>query len=215
MIKAVLFDFDGVLVGSMSYHVKAWQIAFNEYNIHVKPNVVLLDEGSRSKELARKIFKDWNHDIPEEELKAFVSKKQKIYRKITKAKLLHGVKTFISFLKQQDIKIGLVTGSARLNVESTLPPYIAEKFDIIITGDDIHDGKPSPEAYLKAAHELNVEPNQCLVIENAPLGIQAAKNAGMKVVALTTTLDRGYLKEADFIARNLVELAAQWDYLWN
>ncbi|MFQ5823711.1 MAG: HAD family hydrolase [bacterium] len=215
MIKAVLFDYDGVLVNSLPFHVRAWQKVFSDFKIEVKPNDVLLTEGSRSVEVARKIFKDWNFNISNDEIMRLVKKKQQIYREITKAKLENGAETIIDNIKKQGMFIGLVTGSIRLNVEKVLHPQFIAQFDSVVTGDDIKEGKPSPEAYLKAARELNVEPSQCLVIENAPLGIQAAKNAGMTVVALTTTLDESRLNGADFFAKNLIELANRWETLWN
>ncbi|MFQ5865545.1 MAG: HAD family hydrolase [bacterium] len=215
MIKAVLFDYDGVLVNSLPFHVKAWQNVLSAYNIKVKPDDVRLREGSRSIEIAREIFEDWNVNISEDALVKLVETKQRIYRDITKAKLEHGVEAFLDKLKRQGILLGLVTGSARLNVQAVLNSAVTGQFDIFISGDDVNEGKPSPEAYLKAAHELNVAPSQCLVIENAPLGIEAAKKAGMLVVGLTTTLDQSHLDGADFIAQDLMELANRWETFRN
>jgi len=81
----------------------------------------------------------------------------------------------------------------------------------VITGDDVSKGKPDPEAYLKAANELNVVSSECLVIENAPLGIEAAKRAEMRVVALTTTLDREVLSGADYYAKDMQD----FEFIWN
>jgi beta-phosphoglucomutase len=215
LIQAVLFDYDGVLVNSMAFHVKAWQAVFSDYNIPVKPEDILLTEGSRSFELALKIFEDWKYDISQDQLIDFIQKKQQYYQKITEAKLQPGAELLIQRLKQQGIKIGLVTGSNRKNVEVVLNPEIISEFDVTVTGDEVREGKPNPEAYLKAARVINVEPGHCLVIENAPLGIEAAKSAGMKVVALTTTLDRRYLKDADFIANDLMEVSNHWEEYLN
>jgi beta-phosphoglucomutase-like phosphatase (HAD superfamily) len=79
-------------------------------------------------------------------------------------------------------------------------------FDYILTSEDIENGKPSPDPYLKAQEALNVSPSECLVVENAPLGIASAKSAGMKVVALTSTVSEDYLRDADWIISNLSEV---------
>jgi beta-phosphoglucomutase len=81
-----------------------------------------------------------------------------------------------------------------------------QHFDFIITGDEVPRAKPFPDPYLTAAHHLGILPEQCMVVENAPLGIEAAKNAGMYCVAIATTLGEEYLTAADLILRNIAEL---------
>jgi len=203
LVKAVLFDYDGVLVNSMPFHVKAWQSVFSDFEITIEPDEVLLREGAHSIELAREIFADRSVEISELELKEFIDKKQKVYRKITEAKIENGTEPFLKSLKQRGKLIGLVTGTVRLNVEHSHSPEFIELFDTITTADDIKNGKPNPECYLNAARELAVSPGNCLAVENAPLGIQAAKTAGMQVAALMTTLDKESLPEADFYANDL------------
>ena len=205
MVKAVLFDYDGVLVKSMPFHVKAWQSVFTDFEIAIRPEEVLLREGARSIELAREIFADRSLEISELELKEFVDKKQQIYRKITEAKIENGTEAFLKNLRKQGKLIGLVTGTVRLNIEHSHSSEFIALFDTIVTADDIKNGKPNPECYLNAARELTISPNNCLAVENAPLGIQAAKNAGMQVAALMTTLDKAILPDADFYANDLGE----------
>jgi len=208
LVRAVLFDYDGVLVNSMPFHVKAWQSVFSDFEITIKPEEVLLREGARSNELALEIFADRGVEISELELKELIDKKQKLYRKITEAKIENGTELFLKSLKQRGKLIGLVTGTVRLNVEHSHSPEFIELFDTITTADDIKKGKPNPECYLNAARELSVSPDNCLAVENAPLGIQAAKNAGMQVAALMTTLEKEELPHADFYANDLGEFEA-------
>ncbi len=213
MMKAVLLDYDGVVVNSMPYHIQAWQRIFSEYDIKIEPEEILLTEGSRSIEVARKICRERGRELSEKELQTIVHKKQKYYREITRAEIQPGVIDFIQKVKQQDFKIGLVTGSARANVQKVLSFNFLNNFDIVITGDEIKRGKPDPEAYLKAANHLHLKPQECLVVENAPLGIQAARNAGMYVIALTTTLDPHHLNGAHIIFKDMKELVNRWDTL--
>jgi beta-phosphoglucomutase len=102
--------------------------------------------------------------------------------------------------------MAVVTGGYRDRVSQIVNEYFDGYFSAVVTSDDVKRTKPFPEPYLKGATLLGVRPAQCLVIENAPIGIQAAKKAGMKVLAVTTTLTKDYLHEADFIADGFVEI---------
>ncbi|MFQ5601856.1 MAG: HAD family hydrolase [bacterium] len=215
MIKAVLFDFDGVLVDSMSFHVQAWQDVYREFDIEIQPEDILLTEGSKSIDLAGKIFNERQKPISETELNRFVAEKQDRYREITRAKIENGAEELLRRLQEHGLQLGLVTGSTLANVRAILCPNVVSLFDVIITGDETCNGKPAPEPYLKAAQKLRVKPANCLVVENAPLGIQAACSAGMKVVALTTTLSRHHLKGADYFFNNVAELKDKWQEIFS
>ncbi len=215
MIKAILLDFDGVLVNSMSYHVRAWQMIFQDLNIAVQPDDVLLTEGCRSIELARQVLKRHSVNLSASEVDDLVDRKQNLYRKITRAELIPAARPFLEGARELGVLRGLVTGTPRLNVNKMLSSDVQGLFDVIITGDDVENGKPDPEGYRLAARELRVEPSACLVVENAPLGIKAAKRAGMRVAALATTLRRSYLQEADFHAADLAKLANKLPGLLN
>jgi len=210
LFKAVLFDYDGVLVDSMGYHVQAWQIVFKDFNIGIQPEDVLLTEGARSIELARQVLSKNDISISEDRLVEFVDKKQMTYREITGAKFSEDAGKLILKIKKQDMRVGVVSGGARLDIELLVPADVRTQIDVIISGDEVHNGKPDPEGYLKAARALEVLPAECLVVENAPFGIHAAKRAGMKVAAVTTTLQRRQLPGADFYADNLSHLDQQW-----
>jgi len=210
LIKAVLFDNDGVLINSMPYHFKAWKTVFAEYDIYIKRDDVLLTEGCKSIELAQKIFSDKEIKLSDEELTRFVKRKNELYQSITEATLRPGTESFLRQLKEDHLLIGLVTGTSRGNVDKVFHPDVLALFDCVITGDDVSKGKPDPEAYLKAANELNVKSSECLVIENAPLGIEAANRADMGVVALTTTLKKEQLPGADLYAKDMQNLEFIW-----
>lgn len=210
MLKAVLFDYDGVLVNSMGFHVQAWQIVFKDFNIDIRPEDVLLTEGARSIELARQVLSENNISISEDRLVEFVDKKQRAYHEITSARFLEDAGKFILKIKKSGMRVGVVSGGARLDIEKLLPHEVRRQIDVIVSGDEVSNGKPDPEGYLKAARALEVLPVECLVVENAPFGIQAAKRAGMKVAAVTTTLPRRQLPGADFYADDLSQLDRRW-----
>ena len=102
--------------------------------------------------------------------------------------------------------MSLVTGSPLVEVKKILPRQIVSLFRVVVAGDQVKQGKPHPESYLKAARLFNLKPEQCLVVENAPLGIESAKRAGMFCVALTTSLPREYLTQADIIVGSLHDI---------
>ncbi len=207
----MLFDFDGVLVNSMAFHVRAWQEVFRAHDITIRPADILLTEGSRSVELARQIFDAHHIKISDSKLHQFVDRKQGIYREITEAVLQPGVQELLQMLQERRIFAGLVTGTTVENITERMPQQVTSGFQVMVTAEDVEIGKPDPHCYLKAAQHLKVEPEACLVVENAPLGIQAAKAAKMKVVALLTTLEKKFLRGADMHLENLKVLNDRFD----
>ena len=203
MIKAILFDFDGVIVNSMPYHIEAWQETFQPFDVYLEPDDVLLTEGCRSIELARLVAERHSLGLTESELGSITRRKTELYHEITRAEVNPDVEPLLTMIRGFGVRTGLVTGSALASIQDTLPGNISVLLDIIVTGDDVEFGKPDPAGYLKAAETLGVAPGQCLVVENAPLGIEAAKRAGMTVLALGTTLARSHLEAADFYADSL------------
>ncbi len=118
-----------------------------------------------------------------------------------------GVYELIDSLKNKGIKRGLVTGADKHRILESVPKYFINQFDVLVTSDDIVNTKPSPEPYVKAAKLLNIESKDCIVLENAPLGIQAAKAAGMFVIALKSTLSECHLSNADLILDSIADLS--------
>ena len=211
MFDAVLFDCDGVLINSMPYHVKAWQTVLKSYGIEVKPEWILLGEGRKAEELATEILARFELRISEDEIGKLVGHKQDTYRKILQVKPEPGISVLLEQIKTNGWSTAIVTGSSRKNPVHGLGEDIVSQFDILLGGEDVTAGKPSPECYLKAAGLLHARPENCLVVENAPLGIQAAKQAGMTVIALRTTLHESYLGNADFIYADLQDLSSNWE----
>ena len=120
---------------------------------------------------------------------------------------MHGdVLYVVESLKKNGKSLAVVSASSKEKLEKTVPKDFLEKFDAVVCSEDYFNGKPDPEPYLTAMKNLNVSPEECIVVENAPLGIKSAKKAGAYCIALTTTLDKEYLKEANVILNNHEEL---------
>lgn len=206
MIRAVLFDYDGVLVDSMPYHVAAWMEVMARYDVAIAPEEIYLEEGSRTEEVAAELFRRHERNFSAELLQEIVAAKRDRYLANNQTRLVEGALPLLVQLKEDGYRLGLVTGSIRAQVEATLGDEVKSFFDCIITSEDVERGKPDPEPFLRAARRLYVAPEECLVIENAPLGIRAACAAGMWVVAVLATLPAHYLREAHQVVTDLVEL---------
>ena len=132
--------------------------------------------------------------------------RQKIFRKYFRRRLFSGVDEFLRCLKNKGYLLAIVTGTPMPQLKKILPAKIQFLFDTIVTGDLVKKGKPYPDPFLKAAKDLNLKPSQCLVIENAPLGIRSAKAARMFCVAITTSLPKEYLQMADVVVDKLEDI---------
>ncbi|MDZ7369124.1 MAG: HAD family phosphatase [candidate division KSB1 bacterium] len=206
MIRAILFDHDGVLVDSMSYHVEAWKRVMAQYGIEIDPLEIYLAEGATTMEVAAELFHRHCKPASPDQVQEIVRQKRDLYLANNATQINEGVIEVLEYLKENRYRLGLVTGSIRSQVEPVLGPKIFNWFDCVIAAEDVECGKPDPEPYLRAIRKLHVAPCESLVIENAPLGIRAAKSAGCAVVGITTTLARYHLREADVIVHNFEEL---------
>ncbi len=207
-MKAALFDMDGVIIDSMPYHVKAWQKALAEIGLSAPAELIYLHEGAIEPETAVQIFCDNGCKIDEKGFHKLFKRQREIfsnhYQK--EVKLYDGAEKILSELKNRGWKIALVTSSHREVLEKVLPIHVFNLMDYVVTGDEVKRRKPNPDPYLTGLAGLNVNPSQSVVVENAPAGIRAAKAAGLKCIALTTTLSPEYLKEADEILSDHNEL---------
>ncbi len=206
MIKAILFDMDGVIVDSLHYHYLAWDKMFEALGGKILEHTVLLHEGRNSREILPILMREANVFIQEDEWDEFIERKREYYRSIVELKYFPNVFETIQELKNRGLKTALVTASAKKNMEKAIPEDKRKLFDVILTAENFRKAKPNPDPYLEAQRRLGVSVNECVVVENAPLGIQSAKNAGMICIAVETTLGREYLAQADFIINSIEEL---------
>ena len=206
MIKAVFFDLDGVIADTLHYHYLAWDHMFRELGGSVSEHSVLIHEGRASREILPVFLEEAGVEIPLEQREQFIETKREYYRSIVKVTHFPHVFEVITELKRRGYKTALVTASSLKNMKTSLNEEQRDLFDFLISGDEVKRAKPSPDPYLAPMHHMQYEPEDCLVVENAPLGIGSAKNAGMTCVAVETTLGREYLQEADHIIHDIREL---------
>ena len=202
--RAVLFDYDGVILDSLEDHVRSWNEILAPYGVQVPSREIALLEGQSYFDIARQICQKYDLDVSRSE--RIASAKNKVYLSSDAFKFYEKVYEIIDEVLAAELKIALVTGAHKDRLLQSLPSDLRQKFHCIVTADDVVHKKPDPEPFLNAANLLEVEAGGCLVVENAPLGIEAAKRAGMHCIAITTTLPADKLRRADVIIDDLAQL---------
>jgi len=192
-VEAAIFDLDGVLVNSMPTHFQAWKAAFVKITgLEIAERDIYLLEGMRGMELVEKIFDQ--KDFSDHSLARKVhDEKSRIFKSIRSSEPFDGVRELI-----KDIRClkAVVSGSTRNDVETILEEaFGSDKFDVVITADDIQKGKPDPSAFIDALERMKVKPKDALVVENAPLGAKAANSAG---IGCYVVLNNTPLMKSDF-----------------
>jgi len=205
-MKAFIFDLDGVIVDTAKYHYLAWKDLATElgFEFTEKQNELLKGVSRvRSLEILLNIGKIELSDKRKQELLIVKNKEYLDYvNKMTSDEILPGIQDVLLFLENKKIPFAL--GSASKNAPLILQKVgLYDKFDAIVDGNDVSKAKPDPEVFLIAAKKLNTKPSQCIVIEDALAGIQAANNAKMLSVAIG---DKELLHEADYNLLNTNEL---------
>ena len=202
-VKVVLFDCDGVLIQSMEDFFSAWERAFKDEDIELRREDFFPLEGMKLANVAKILSQKYQKSINVEE---FLNRKDKYYLENHSFKFYSGVVELIDFLKDKGTLLAIISAGSRTRITKTMPQDFLKKFNVIISGDDTERGKPYPDPYLSAMEKLNVSTNASIVVENAPLGIKSAKSAGVYCIAITSTLDKSFLTEADEIIGNFSEL---------
>jgi len=204
--RAIIFDMDGVIVDSMPYHFLAWYEALRPFGIRVGCFDIYAKEGERWEKSLKDFLNRAGVEPTRARLKQIFLLRQRIFKKYFKRFIFKGAEEFLICLKKRDYLLGLVTGTPMQELRGILPSRIYSLFDSIVSGDHVKRGKPHPDPYLRAARNLRLNPRECIVVENAPYGIESARRAGMFCVALTTSLPKEYLKRADVVVDRLEEI---------
>lgn len=202
--KAVLFDFDGVLAETMEDHFRAWRAAMRDVGVAITEEDYFPLEGMDLKEIAR-VFSA-RSGLDPAHADEIVKKKEEYYLQDHAFRFYPSVPEFIDELNEKKILLGLVSAGYRDRLEQSLPPGFLRKFDVVVTGDAAGRGKPFPDPYENAARELGIDIKACIVVENAPFGIEAAKRAGAYCVAICSTVKEEHLQGADEIISEFKDL---------
>ncbi len=215
MFEAVIFDFDGVILDSEPIHFEAYSHVLNEIGLTIShPEYMGKYIGLSDKEIFPKLLKNKGLNASLSEIELFIERKIAFYTEILNDKvdlpLISDADLYINFLLNSKKSLAICSGASTKKINSALVKLNGGKlmpyFHTIITADNVQNGKPSPEGYLLAAERLKVPPFKCVVIEDSPHGVNAAKKAGMFVIALLTTHNRDQLRQADKIVNGFSDL---------
>jgi beta-phosphoglucomutase len=188
MIRAFLFDLDGTLIDSMPHHQGAWSAWYARRGLEMGDETSFEATAGRSNaEILLDLFPD--HTV--EEHVTMADEKEAIYRELAAASLglIGGAEAFCAEARTAGLRMAVCTASTQLNMQLAFERHRIDRWVETVTSPaDGLRGKPHPDIFLEAARRLGVAPADCVVFEDAPLGIEGARRAGMKAVALTTTL---------------------------
>ena len=202
MIKAVIFDLDGVIVSTDDCHYRAWKKMADEEGIYFDREINNRLRGVSRMASLEIVLEKANREYSEKEKQEMAERKNNYYKELicelTPNDILTGVTEKLDELKENGIKIAI--GSSSKNTPIILKQIGLDKyFDAVSDGNNITHSKPDPEVFLKAAEMLNIAPEDCMIVEDADAGIEAGKRADMKTLAVQGA------NGADFKAKNLAE----------
>jgi len=196
--QALIFDMDGVICDTMPYHLKAWSLYIArtpELPDTMREHLHRMG-GKRNSELLQELIGD---HLTEAEIQHWGGEKEALYRDLIREEIvcLPGLIGFLTQARAQGLKLGLGTSACRENVDLLLAHQDLRRFfEVLVIETDVERGKPDPQCYQLVAQRLGVDPEQCLVFEDATVGVQAARNAKMRCWGVLTTETEAALQAA-------------------
>ena len=213
MLKAVIFDFDGVISDTERTHLQAFNKILAKYDIEISEadyckNYLGLNDYEGFKEMAGA----HNLQFGDEQIKELIVQKGKIFEELAKTKnnIIEGTAEFLNMLKQNGIKMAICSGAVRSDIDVILSgTELPDFFEAIVTADDVKESKPNPAGFNQALQKLNekqdskISPTECIVVEDSPWGLEAAQKAGMHTLAVTNSYTVEELKMAEKVTDSL------------
>jgi beta-phosphoglucomutase family hydrolase len=184
--RGVIFDMDGVLIDSGAHHRAAWAALLEDEGVPCTDTAWRLTIGRPAEEAAALIL---GRTLAPEEARRLAERKRAHYTRLVArgVQAIPGVSAFVAELERLGVKRAVATSATRSDVQRLLDELgLRERFDVVVAADDVRWGKPNPEVYLRAAEGLALRTSECLVFEDALVGVHAARNAGMRVIGVTT-----------------------------
>jgi beta-phosphoglucomutase family hydrolase len=199
--SAFIFDMDGTMVDSLGFHAKSWTAFARQHGIERDMSAWMRSaNGHTAIECVRQLI---DRPLSDEQARAMVVQKDEIYRALFGPAFseIAGFRTFTELVHKRGLKMGVGSAGSRDNIAFVLQNLqLTTEPQVLVGGDEGLAGKPDPAIFLEAARRLNVPPGQCIVFEDAPLGIEAARRAGMRAVAICSTHSPEHLAGPHVIA---------------
>jgi beta-phosphoglucomutase family hydrolase len=205
-----IFDWDGVVIDSSAHHEKSWELLALETGRTLPEGHFKRGFGKKNQLIIPEILA-WSNDP--EEIEWLGDRKEELYRQLVGEggmTVLPGSRELLAALKEAGIPRAVGSSTSRTNLEAIfISTGLGEFFDVVVSAEDVINGKPAPDVFLKAAQLLGVAPERCVVFEDALFGIEAARRAGMKVIAVATTNPLELLCHADRAVQTLNEISVE------
>ena len=204
--RALIWDMDGVIANTAPFHLEAWRDTFHQRGIEFSEEDFKLSFGLRNDSIIRSIT---GYRVSDEDIKTIARDKEANFRRQLPRHIapLPGVTRLLESLKEAGFKMALASSTPKENLNLLTHNLGIDKyFDAVVSEEDATEGKPSPRLFLLAAERLKVLPSNCVVIEDAIAGVEAAKAAGMKCIAVTNTHSRESLSQADLVVDSLEQV---------
>ncbi len=222
MLRAVIFDFDGVITDSEILHFRAFNQVLRQYGIELtKQEYYKTYLGFNDADCYELLINQGLLKKNKEHIGDLIEEKKQIYKELakTEGKMIEGVRDFLTLLEENSIPMAICSGSLMTEVEMVLEDTgLRDLFEVIVSGEQVKKGKPDPEGFLLTLKRLNnkvnsgqagnhISPGECIVIEDSHWGLEAAKAAGMHTIAVTNSYGAEQLRMADKIVNRLNELS--------
>jgi len=187
--KAFLFDLNGTMINDMKYHTLAWQAVMNDdLGANLDFETVKKEMYGKNHEVLERVF--GANKFSKEEVAKLSIDKERRYQEgyFPHLALINGLDKFLDLAKEKNIAMAIGSAAIPFNIDFVVDGLKLRSYlSSIVSADDVLISKPNPETFLKAAQALKIAPEDCLVFEDAPKGVESALNAGMKCVVITTT----------------------------
>jgi beta-phosphoglucomutase family hydrolase len=210
--RAFIFDMDGTIVDNMDFHTQSWVKFFERRGIDIDADEFFrATAGRQGKEIMRSHL---GEHLDDDAVAVLNHEKEAVYRELYEPhrKAIAGFEAFCEAAKREGVALAVATSAPVANITFVLDGLnLRHWFDAVVGAADVERGKPHPDVFLKAAEKAGAQPQDCIVFEDAPLGVEAARNAGMRCVVLSTTLPAdafGGFDNVIRIAHDYTELAA-------
>jgi beta-phosphoglucomutase family hydrolase len=208
--RAFIFDMDGTIVDNMAFHTQSWLAFFAQRGHQLDPDAFFRDTaGRQGHEIMRAYL---GADLPDADAALLDAEKEAGYRELygPHRKTVDGFDGLIAQAKLRGVKLAVATAAPNANITFTLDGLdLRRHFDAVVGAADVARGKPNPDVFLAAAERCGVAPEHCIVFEDAPLGVEAARRAGMRAVVLTTTLPASAFAQFD----NVIHIVSDFSEL--
>ncbi|MFC4210729.1 HAD family hydrolase [Pedobacter lithocola] len=200
--KALIFDLNGTVIDDMEFHNKAWQSILKELGADLSYAEVKKQMYGKNDELLNRVFGEGY--FTQQRLDEISIEKEKIYQVafLPYLKLINGLDKILETANEANIPMAIGSAAIPFNINYVLDGlHIQEYFNAIVSADEVKISKPNPETFIKCAEKMGVNPKDCLVFEDAPKGVEAAKNADMPCIVLNTTHNENDFKNYDNVLK--------------